>query len=67
MNLNLTTQEKDFLFFKHLNEGKGYMESKEKVKDVDRSLRSIKEHEKFERAKEKAFLKNFKKEFNKLK
>ena len=67
MNINLTRQEKDFLFIKHRKEGNSINDSNKKVNDLNRSIRQIREMERFEIAKQKAFIKNFKDNFNSLK
>jgi hypothetical protein len=67
MNLNLTKNERRFLFIKHLKEGESKMDSKNKVESIQDNIRKIKLSKRLELKKEKDFVLNFKKEFNKLK
>ena len=60
MNINLTKQEKDFLFIKHVKEGKTVNDSNKRVDQITKSIRQIKEMNKFNKEKERVFIKNYK-------
>ena len=66
MNINLTKQEKDFLFIKLVKVVKTLNDSNKRVDQITKSIRQIKEMDKFNKEKERVFIKNYKDYMNNL-